>query len=127
MNAQKKPVILIGDFNAAFQNEDLWNLGITPKVEEQAGCTPQERASFGKLLADCNVFDTLRASVGVNSLGHFTYWSMRVKNKPLNRGLRLDYCLVSNGWKNKVVEGFSLPNFTQQWGDHCPVGVGLKL
>ena len=32
-----------------------------------------------------------------NAQGQFTYWSQRARNRPRNRGLRIDYALVSAG------------------------------
>jgi len=125
--ACKKPVLAIGDFNVAHLDEDIWNLKISKEVHKQAGLTPEERASFGQTLEALDLVDTHRLTIGEKSLGHFTYWSQRAKNKPLNRGLRLDYCLMSSGLKPKLVETVAMPDFTAQWGDHCPVGIKMKL
>ncbi|CAD7941648.1 unnamed protein product [Amoebophrya sp. A120] len=133
---QKKPVLAIGDFNVAHLDEDIWNLNISKDVEKQAGLTPQERASFGKMLQECSLVDCFKQTVGAFSdsggdsskLGHFSYWAQRMKNKQYNRGLRLDYCLASKAkLADKVVESFMLPKYTAQFGDHCPVGVSLRL
>ena len=35
--------------------------------------------------------------------------------------------LVSPELEKSIVEGFSLRDYTAQWGDHCPVGVTLKM
>jgi len=61
------------------------------------------------------------------NLGFFTYWSQRAKNKQWNKGLRLDYTLVSKGlWESgKVKEAFILQKYTNEFGDHCPVGLTL--
>lgn len=44
---QKKPVVALGDFNAAHLDADIWNQNISKAVEKNAGTTPEERASFG--------------------------------------------------------------------------------
>lgn len=128
VESQTKPVIAIGDFNAAHLDADIWNLNISKTVPESAGTTPQERASFDRLLKECGLVDTLRKQIGgPDVLGHFSYWSQRAKNKPMNRGLRLDYCLVSEALEGYSKDGFLLRDFTPQFGDHCPVGVSLQL
>ena len=121
-------MLAFGDFNAAHLDADIWNLNIHKDVEKQAGTTPEERQSFGKMLTECGLVDSLRLTLGGDDvLGHFSYWSQRAKNKAMNRGLRLDYCLVNGGLEKEVVEGFLLRDFTAQFGDHCPVGVKLRM
>eukprot|EP00392_Amoebophrya_sp_AT5.2_P003318 g3323.t1 len=129
-----KGVVVIGDLNVAHLDEDIWNLNIGKDIEKQAGLTPEERNSFGKLLQECDLVDGFKKTVGSYAekgeagLGYFTYWSQRAKNKQFNRGLRLDYCLLSTTFADKhFVEGFNLPSCTAQFGDHCPIGISLKL
>eukprot|EP00395_MALV-II_sp_L67-2_P000293 gene293-248_t len=73
---QKKPVVALGDFNAAHLDADIWNQNISKAVEKNAGTTPEERASFGKLLEECDLVDVLRRDVGTEGLGYFTYWAI---------------------------------------------------
>ena len=67
------------------------------------------------------------------AFGAFTYWSVRAGNRKSNRGLRLDYALVSEAlvcdqetsagtW---LWDAFHLPSVAT--GDHCPVGVTLAV
>ncbi|CAD7975732.1 unnamed protein product [Amoebophrya sp. A25] len=133
LNRQTKPVLAIGDFNAAHLDEDIWNLNISKEVPKQAGTTVRERESFGKMLTECNLVDSFKATFGTYetkgaaALGYFSYWSQRAKNKDKNRGLRLDYCLLSKRLLPKLVEGFLLKDYTAQFGDHCPSGITLNL
>lgn len=110
-----RPVILIGDLNCCHRVQDIWNMhdrpdfpeGLAQKpVEEQytgltslkkfAGLTPEERHSFPKLLEDAELIDTFRA-LHPDASGVFTYFSQRiVQNRPMNKGLRLDYVLASS-------------------------------
>lgn len=67
--------------------------------------------------------------------GVFSYWATRAGNRPFNRGMRLDYCLVSRALAEKVDgdgaravhDAFVLDNATLGFSDHCPVGVVLRL
>merc|ERR1740121_268709 len=110
-----KPVVLIGDMNCCHQVQDIWNMhdrpdfpeGLAEKpIEEQytgltslkkfAGLTPEERSSFPKLLAAVGLVDTFRA-LHPDASGVFSYFSQRiVQNRPMNKGLRLDYALASS-------------------------------
>ena len=127
VHATPKPVVALGDFNAAHLDADIWNLNIASYVPTSAGTTPKERESFGKLLEDAKLVDVLRRDVGPDALGHFSYWSQRAKNKPKNRGLRLDYTLVSEEIEKNALYSWMLTDMTAQWGDHCPVGLRMKF
>lgn len=127
--ARKKPVLLLGDLNVAHGDADIWNLE-APHVPKSASTTPEERASFGKLLqagfVDCF------AQQHPEARGAFTYWSVRAGNRKPNRGLRLDYAVASAGMLSKaksgakVADAFHLPAYAPA-GDHCPVGATVKL
>jgi len=119
----KKPVVVIGDLNAAHLDVDIWNVE-APHIPKSAGTTKEERESFGKLLSDCKLVDSWRSLHGQDTLGHFTYWSVRARNRGTNRGLRLDYTLVSEG--TKIEDAFTLPDFAPA-GDHCPIGARIAL
>lgn len=110
-----KPVVVIGDLNCCHRVQDVWNmhdrpdfpegLAAKPVVEQYtglsslkkfAGITPEERNSFPLLLEGADLVDTFRA-LHPDASGVFSYFSQRVvQNRPLNRGLRLDYVLASS-------------------------------
>lgn len=127
--AERKPVMLVGDLNVAHLDADIWNVE-AKHVEKSAGTTPQERTSFGKLL-DSGFVDGFR-HVHPEALGAFTYWSVRAGNKPKNKGLRLDYAVVSKDLiaegdaRPTLVDAFHLPELAPN-GDHCPVGATIAL
>ncbi|CAE7749912.1 ARP, partial [Symbiodinium necroappetens] len=123
--AEKKSVVLMGDLNVAHQDKDIWNVE-APHVPKSAGLTPEERQSFSKLLE--SGFKDGFALQHPEALGAFTYWSVRAGNRKTNRGLRLDYVLVSDAMTSKgegedgpvLCDTFHLPAVAT--GDHCPVG-----
>lgn len=110
----KKPVVVIGDMNCCHRVQDMWNMHDRPDfptdlaakpVDEQyvglkpllkfAGLTPEERKSFPAMLDEAGLVDTFRA-LHPDASGVFSYFSQRVvQNRPMNRGLRLDYALAS--------------------------------
>ena len=93
---------------------------------KQAGLTVEERKSFSKLLADADLVDAFRAK-HPDALGIFSYYSQRVvQNRPMNRGLRLDYVLASPSLK--LADAFILST-DEAWpfADHSPVGAVFQL
>ena len=163
----KKPVLAIGDMNVAFRIQDMHNFYhkspkkfedlIDPErkinkdqyvglkqLAKQAGCTPEERSSFKKLLGK-GIVDTF-VHFNKDVEGCFTFWSHRSDNKPFNQGLRLDYVLASPELVREVdTDGVTLLNTFHLdgngpeegaklndkgvWGlsDHCPLGCVLLL
>lgn len=127
--AAKKHVLLMGDLNVAHQDKDIWNLE-APHVPKSAGTTAEERESFGKLL-DSGFKDSFSLR-HPEAMGAFTYWSVRAGNRKVNRGLRLDYVLVSETLVSEqdatgmqLWDAFHLPSVAT--GDHCPVGAILTV
>ena len=119
----RKSVILAGDLNVAHRDLDIWNVD-APHVPKGAGTTPQERAGFQtELLSKAGFIDSFTHMHPVEK-GWFSYWSVRAGNKPRNRGLRLDYVLVTE--KVKLLDAFIAGGFAKE-GDHCPVGVVVEI
>ncbi len=117
---EQKSVILCGDLNVAHQEIDLKN----PKTNRKnAGFTDEEREKFSILLNHGYV-DTFR---------HFypeleqvySWWSYRFKAREKNAGWRIDYFLVSEEWKDKLVDA---KIHTEVFGsDHCPVELEIEI
>ena len=87
-----------------------------------AGCTPQERASFSRLLEDSGAVDLFIKCHGAEAAGHFSYFSGRFPaNRAMNKGLRLDYFLGSaSGGLPAVLECYICPA-EPAVSDHCPI------
>lgn len=116
----KKPVIVCGDLNVAHQEIDLKN----PKSNRgNAGFSDEERGKFTQLLA-AGFTDTFRA-LHPDKTGIYSWWSYRYNARANNAGWRIDYFLVSNRLREKIVE---TPIYCDIFGsDHCPVGLELTL
>ena len=135
MRFPPSPVIAAGDFNVAVENQDFWNPQ-AKHTEQQAGTTPAERASF-RLYTDPPSSSAERQQCTPNkwidsfrhlypkAQGQFTFWSARARNRPSNRGLRLDYFLVSPG----MLAGLRDVQHRQdlEGSDHCPVLLELDM
>lgn len=140
--------------NVAHEDIDFYN-PTEKRMRKAAGTTPEERRSFAINLLGrepppscfltnenssegwCNgdtgglaLVDTFR-KIHPDAQGVFSYWSTRGRNRPANRGMRLDYCLASRslvdghlGWLH---DAFVLDGDTVGVSDHCPVGAVLRL
>ena len=117
---EKKPVIFCGDLNVAHQEIDLKN----PKSNRKnAGFTDEERGCFTRLLENGFV-DTYRYFYP-DKEGVYSWWSYMFQARAKNAGWRIDYFVVSESLKGKLVDARI---HTQVMGsDHCPVELDIEL
>lgn len=120
--SRTKSVIIAGDLNVAHRDEDIWNVD-APHIPKLAGTTSEERKSFQNRFLDAGFVDSF-ACMHPEKTGWFSYWSVKAKNKPKNRGLRLDYVLVDK--HVKLLDAFIRVGLCKD-GDHCPVGIVAEL
>ena len=116
----KKPVIVCGDMNVAHKEIDLKNPGPN---RGSAGFTDEEREKFSKLL-ESGFTDTFR-HLHPDLVGAYSWWSYRFKARQNNAGWRIDYFLVSDRVKDKIVTASILPEV--MGSDHCPVMLEIEL
>ncbi len=116
---EKKPVIFCGDLNVAHKEIDLKN----PKTNRKnAGFTDEERACFTHLL-ESGFLDTFRHFYP-DMTGIYSWWSYRFQSRAKNAGWRIDYFVVSEALKDRLVDASI---HTQVLGsDHCPVELVLS-
>lgn len=121
LNLKKsKPVIVIGDMNVAHKEIDLKN----PKTNRKnAGFTDEERQKMTELL-EVGFIDTFRYFYP-DTEGIYSWWSYRFKAREKNAGWRIDYFLVSDDLKDKLIDAHI---HTEIMGsDHCPVELTVEL
>lgn len=115
----KKPVILCGDLNVAHKEIDLKN----PKTNtKNAGFTVEEREQM-TLLLDSGFIDSYRYLYPEKE-GAYTWWSYMFKAREKNAGWRIDYFVISNKIKDKLVD--SIIHDQVMGSDHCPVEIILN-
>ena len=116
---EKKPVIFCGDLNVAHKEIDLKN----PKTNRKnAGFTDEEREKFSILLEN-GFIDTFRYFYP-DQEGIYSWWSYRFKAREKNAGWRIDYFVVSECLKDRLVDA---KIHTEVFGsDHCPVELIIK-
>jgi len=91
----KKPLIWTGDLNVAIQDFDVFDGETNKNRPRGAGFTPYERANFGNLVNDLKLHDVYREFYPTEKSSHYTFWSMRSRARPVNKGWRLDYFVVT--------------------------------
>ena len=116
----KKPVIVCGDMNVAHREIDLKNPGPN---RGSAGFTDEEREKFTRLL-DAGFTDSFRY-LHPDLTGAYSWWSYRFRARQNNAGWRIDYFLVSDRIKDKIVTASILPEV--MGSDHCPVMLEIDL
>lgn len=112
-----KPVIICGDLNVAHEEIDLKN----PKTNRRnAGFTDEEREKMTILLNNGFV-DTFR-HLNPEQVT-YSWWSYRFRAREKNAGWRIDYFLISERLKERLVDA---KIHTEILGsDHCPVELEL--
>ena len=116
---ESKPVICCGDLNVAHEEIDLKN----PKTNRKnAGFSDEERAKMTELLS-AGFIDTFRYFYP-DKTGEYSWWSYRFNARKNNAGWRIDYFIVSEALKDRLV---SASIHQEIFGsDHCPVELELK-
>ena len=116
---EKKPVILCGDLNVAHKEIDLKN----PKTNRKnAGFTDEERGCFSKVL-ESGFVDTFRHFYP-DQEGIYSWWSYRFQARAKNAGWRIDYFVVSECLKDKLLD--AVIHTKVMGSDHCPVELALR-
>ena len=113
-----KPVILCGDMNVAHKEIDL----ARPKQNVgHAGFTDEERQGMTNYLA-AGFVDSFRFKNPEKI--KYSWWSYRGQARTNNVGWRIDYFLLSDSLKDKLVEAEICDEV--MGSDHCPVMIETK-
>ena len=115
----KKPVIYCGDLNVAHERIDIKNPDSNTK---NPGFTIEERTKMTELL-NAGFIDTYRYLYPTKI--EYSWWSYRFNARLNNAGWRIDYFVISNSLKDKIVDA---KIHTDIYGsDHCPVELVINI
>jgi len=115
-----KPVIYCGDLNVAHKEIDLKN----PKTNRgNAGFSDEERSKISALL-DSGFTDSFRY-LHPDDTGRYSWWSYRFNARKNNAGWRIDYFIVSDRLKDRIINADILSDVLGS--DHCPVILELDI
>ena len=115
---ERKGVIVCGDMNVAHEEIDLKN----PATNHlNAGFSDEERAKMTELLG-AGFVDSWRLQHPDEA--KYSWWSYRMAARERNVGWRIDYFLVSDSLRERIV---STDIHNEIYGsDHCPVELVLE-
>ena len=117
---KSKPVILCGDLNVAHNEIDLKN----PKSNRgNAGFTDEERSQMTNLL-NSGFVDSFRY-LYPEKQDAYSWWSYMGRAREKNVGWRIDYFIVSEKIKDKIVDAKIYPEI--MGSDHCPVELDVEI
>ena len=115
--ARKKGVIVCGDMNVAHEEIDLKN----PATNHfNAGFSDEERGKMSELLAS-GFCDSWRMQHPGEA--KYSWWSYRMNARERNVGWRIDYFLVSDNIKDRIVSTDILNDVFGS--DHCPISIEI--
>lgn len=113
-----KPVVMCGDLNVAHEEIDLKN----PKTNRgNAGFTDEEREKMTELL-NAGFIDSFRYKYP-DRKDCYSWWSYMGHAREKNVGWRIDYFIVSDSLKNKIVDAKILADV--MGSDHCPIELDI--
>ena len=116
---QKKPVIYCGDLNVAHNEIDLKN----PKANMQkAGFSMEERGKMTELLQS-GFIDSYRYKYP--DTVKYSWWSYRFNARANNAGWRIDYFILSDRIKDKILDVDIRNDIFGS--DHCPVVLDINI
>jgi exodeoxyribonuclease-3 len=114
LKASGRPLIVCGDFNIAHQKIDIKNWQANQK---NSGFLPHERAWMDELFNTHGFVDAFRC---VNQApDQYTWWTYRQKAYENNVGWRIDYQIVTEDLREKVVSAEILSEL--RLSDHAPL------
>lgn len=111
-----KPVIMCGDLNVAHEEIDLKN---PASNHHNAGFTDEERKKMTELL-DAGFTDSFRY-LYKDKKDAYTWWSYMANARAKNIGWRIDYFIVSDGFKKNIKDALIYKDVLGS--DHCPIGL----
>lgn len=119
--ANKKSVILCGDFNVVRSSLDYFEENMRQYWANQ-GYASDEQSQLETLL-ELGLVDVYRELNPTKR--SYTWWSNRLQKREENRGWRLDYFIISSDLIGKVKR---IEHLSHVYGsDHCPIMLEVSL
>lgn len=119
LDSLDKPVIYCGDLNVAHREIDIKNAKAN---ERNAGFTIEERNEFSELLK-LGYIDSFRYLN--KDVVKYSWWSYRFNARKNNAGWRIDYFVLSDVLKDKIINA---DIYTDVLGsDHAPILLEMEM
>ena len=111
-------MVLSGDYNICHEAIDIHD---PVRNATNSGFLPEERQWFTDFLGD-GYIDSFRHLC--KEPNHYSWWSYRANARANNKGWRIDYHIVTDSLKDKLVGAAILPD--AKHSDHCPISIEVK-
>ncbi|WP_138510827.1 exodeoxyribonuclease III [Maricaulis alexandrii] len=123
--AENPPLVLVGDFNIAPYENDVWSHKQLLKVISH---TPVETEALERIRQTCDFADVARELIPMDEK-IYSWWSYRARDwRKANRGRRLDHIWAAPAVRERALAGgrdaFRIWEDTRSWekpSDHAPV------
>ncbi|MFD7548933.1 exodeoxyribonuclease III [Streptomyces sp. NPDC059578] len=121
--AGSRPFAVLGDYNVAPADEDVWDIGA---FEGATHVTPAERAALAALRGT-GLSDVVPRPLKYDH--PYTYWDYRQLSFPKNKGMRIDLVYGNEPFAKAVSDAYVDREERKGKGasDHAPVVVDLDL
>lgn len=119
LSKTRKELIICGDYNICHREIDIHD----PKGNaKNSGFLPEEREWIDGFI-NSGYTDSFR-HLYPETKDKYSWWSYRHNSRAKNKGWRIDYCMVSDSIKDRIISADILSEVKHS--DHCPVSLTLK-
>ena len=119
LSKTRKELIICGDYNICHRAIDIHD----PKGNaKSSGFLPEEREWMEGFIRS-GYTDSFRY-LYPETKDKYSWWSYRHNSRAKNKGWRIDYCMVSDKIKDRIIAADILSEVKHS--DHCPVSLTLK-
>lgn len=119
LSKTRKELIICGDYNICHREIDIHD----PKGNaKNSGFLPEEREWIDGFI-NSGYTDSFR-HLYPETKDKYSWWSYRHNSRAKNKGWRIDYCMVSDKIKDRIIAADILSEVKHS--DHCPVSLTLK-
>jgi exodeoxyribonuclease-3 len=116
---QKSALVISGDYNICHHPIDIHN---PVSNKNSSGFLPEEREWLTRFL-ELGLYDTFRL-MNPEKRDAYSWWSFRANARKNNKGWRIDYNIISEILRSRVLAASILPEIVHS--DHCPIVLELK-
>ena len=119
LSKTRKELVICGDYNICHREIDIHD----PKGNaKNSGFLPEEREWMEGFISS-GYTDSFR-HLYPETKDKYSWWSYRHNSREQNKGWRIDYCMVSDSIKDRIISADILAQVKHS--DHCPVSLTLK-
>lgn len=119
LSKTRSKLIICGDYNICHREIDIHD----PKGNaKNSGFLPEERQWIDSFI-NSGYTDSFRY-IYPELKDKYSWWSYRFRSRERNKGWRIDYCMVSENIKDRIV-GAEILDYVYH-SDHCPIMLSIK-